>query len=242
MDFRLFPAIDLKGGQAVRLRQGRMEEATVYFPNPAEAAEQWLAQGASWLHVVDLDGAFAGAPRNLAAIQAICAAAQACGARVQVGGGLRDLPAIESALQAGVYRVIIGSKALGSDLVAEAVRAFGAEHVICGIDARGGLVATDGWVNVSSVTALELAQRLAALGISEVVYTDIARDGMLAGPNFAATEALARDAGLGVIASGGVSSLEDVARLRALPGVAGAILGKALYEGKMDLAAALRLL
>ena len=240
MAFRLFPAIDLKGGQAVRLRQGRMEEATVYFPDPAAAAAQWLAQGADWLHVVDLDGAFAGAPRNLAAIQAICAVAAARGARVQVGGGLRELSAIEAALQAGVYRVIIGSKALGGDLVSRAITTFGAEHVICGIDARGGLVATDGWVNVSSVTATELAQNLAVLGVGEVVYTDIARDGTLAGPNFAATAALAAAAGLGVIASGGVTSLDDIARLKVMPGVTGAILGKALYEGKIDLATALR--
>lgn len=239
--FLLLPAIDLKEGKAVRLKQGRMEDATVYYPDPTDAASRWLEGGAQALHVVDLDGAIAGQPQNLAAIGAICAVCAQRSVPVQLGGGLRSLAAIAAALAAGVSRVIIGSKALGSDLVEQALARFGPDAVICGIDARNGLVATDGWVNVSTTTAVELAGRLQKLGVCEVVYTDISRDGMLGGPNFDATARLAADSGLGVIASGGVSSLDDVRRLLTIPGVSGAILGKALYEGTLSLPEALAL-
>lgn len=238
MQFQLYPAIDLKDGQAVRLLQGRMADATVYNPDPADAARRWVSAGATWLHVVDLDGAFAGASRNLGAVKAIAAAAE--GVPVQLGGGLRSLEAVEAALDAGVSRVIIGTSALSGDLVAQAVARFGPERVVVGIDAKGGMVATGGWVEVSSVKATDLAVRVGAAGVRTVIYTDISKDGMMAGPNFDEMAVMGRT-GLGIIASGGVSSLPDIQRLMAIPGVTGAILGKALYTGAVDLKEALAL-
>lgn len=238
MRFELYPAIDLKDGQAVRLLQGRMEDATVYNPDPAGAARRWVEQGARWLHVVDLNGAFAGASHNLDAVKAIVAAAN--GVPVQLGGGLRSLEAIETALNAGVTRVIIGTKALQGDLVAQAVARLGAGRVVVGIDAKGGMVATDGWVNVTGVKATDLAARVGAAGVENVIYTDISKDGMMAGPNFAEMAVMGQT-GLSIIASGGVSSLDDVRRLMAIPGVGGAILGKAIYTGAVDLEEALAL-
>ncbi len=238
MQFDLYPAIDLKEGQVVRLKQGRMEEATVFDPDPARAAARWVEKGARWLHVVDLDGAFAGGSRNLQAVREIVRAAS--GARVQLGGGLRSLEAMEKALSLGVSRVIIGTRALEGDLVARAVERFGPERVIVGIDARGGMVATNGWVEVTDVRATDLARRVAAAGVSTAIYTDIARDGMLAGPNFDELAAMGRT-GLAVIASGGIASLADIRRLMSIPGVAGAVLGKALYTGAVDLEEAIRL-
>ena len=238
MSFELYPAIDLKEGQAVRLLQGRMADATVYNPNPADAARGWVEAGARWLHVVDLDGAFAGASQNLAAVKAIVGAAG--DVPVQLGGGLRSLAAIETALAAGVARVIIGTRALDGDLVAEAVARFGAERVVVGIDAKGGMVATDGWVNVSEVRAVELGARVGEAGVRSLIYTDIAKDGMMAGPNFAEMATMGQT-GLGIIASGGVSSLDDIRRLMGIPGVTGAILGKAIYTGAIDLKEALAL-
>lgn len=238
MPFELYPAIDLKDGQAVRLLQGRMADATVYNPDPADAARGWVEAGARWLHVVDLDGAFAGSSQNLKAVRAIVGAAG--DVPVQLGGGLRSLEAIETALAAGVTRVIIGTKALAGDLVTEAVARFGPERVVVGIDAKGGLVATDGWVNVSEIRAVDLAARVGAAGVRSLIYTDIAKDGMMAGPNFAEMAAMG-ETGLGIIASGGVSSLEDIRRLMTIPGVTGAILGKAIYTGAIDLKEALAL-
>ncbi|HLN63333.1 MAG TPA: 1-(5-phosphoribosyl)-5-[(5-phosphoribosylamino)methylideneamino]imidazole-4-carboxamide isomerase [Symbiobacteriaceae bacterium] len=238
MRFTLYPAIDLKNGQAVRLLQGRMEDATVFNPDPANAAARWVAGGAPWLHVVDLDGAFAGASQNLPAVQAIVTTA--AGVPVQLGGGLRSLEAMETALQVGVTRVIIGTKALEGALVAEAVKRFGAERVVVGIDAKNGLVATDGWVNVSSVKAVDLAARVGEAGVRTIIYTDISKDGMMAGPNFAEMAAMGRT-GLSIIASGGVSSLDDIKRLMAIDGVDGAILGKAIYTGAINLEEALEL-
>ncbi|MDB4897668.1 MAG: hisA [Firmicutes bacterium] len=240
MRFELYPAIDLKEGQAVRLRQGRMADATVYNPDPADAARGWLAQGARWLHVVDLDGAFAGASQNLAAVRAITTVAGDVGVPVQLGGGLRSLEAIDRALGAGVSRVIIGTKALGGDMVAQAVARFGADRIVVGIDARGGMVATEGWVNVSDVSAADLARTVGTAGVRTVIYTDISKDGMMAGPNFAEMAVMGQT-GLSIIASGGVSSIDDIARLRSLEGVTGAILGKALYTGAIDLKEALSL-
>ncbi len=238
MSFELYPAIDIKEGQAVRLRQGRMEEATVYNPDPAAAARRWVEAGARWLHVVDLDGAFAGASRNLEAVRAIVAAAGEV--PVQLGGGLRSLEAIEAALEAGVRRVIIGTKALEGDLVAQAVARFGQDRIVVGIDARNGMVATDGWVNVSTVKATELAARVGATGVRSIIYTDISKDGMMAGPNFDEIAVMGRT-GLSIIASGGVASLDDIRRLMSIPGVTGAVLGKALYTGAVDLKEALAL-
>jgi phosphoribosylformimino-5-aminoimidazole carboxamide ribotide isomerase len=240
MPFELYPAIDLKEGQAVRLLQGRMADAIVYNPDPADAARGWVGQGARRLHVVDLDGAFAGASRNLEAVRAIAAVAAGAGVSVQLGGGLRSLEAIEGALAAGVARVIIGTKALDGDLVAMAVARFGGDRIVVGIDARGGKVATDGWVNVSDVKATDLAHRVGEAGVRTIIYTDISKDGMMAGPNFAEMEAMGRT-GLSIIASGGVSSVDDIRRLMAIAGVSGAILGKAIYTGAIDLKEALSL-
>ncbi|MGE5672684.1 MAG: 1-(5-phosphoribosyl)-5-[(5-phosphoribosylamino)methylideneamino]imidazole-4-carboxamide isomerase [Mycobacterium leprae] len=237
MSFQLYPAIDLKDGQAVRLQQGRMADATVYNPDPADAAKRWVEAGARYLHVVDLDGAFAGDSRNLPAVKAILASAG--GVPVQLGGGLRSLEAIDQVLTAGVSRVIIGTKALAGDLVAEAVRRFGGERIVVGIDAKGGMVATDGWVNVTGVKATELASRVQAAGVRTIIYTDISKDGMMAGPNFAEM-AVMGGTGAGIIASGGISSLADLQQLLTIPGVTGAILGKALYNGAVDLKEALQ--
>jgi phosphoribosylformimino-5-aminoimidazole carboxamide ribotide isomerase len=236
MSFTLYPAIDLKDGQAVRLLQGRMADATVYNPDPADAARRWVAEGAPWLHVVDLDGAFAGASRNLEAVRKITGFKTP----VQLGGGMRSLVAMQAAFEAGVTRIIIGSKALDGDLVAQAVRKFGPDRIIVGIDAKNGLVATDGWVNVSTVIATELAAQVQAQGVTTIIYTDISKDGMMAGPNFAEMAAMGAT-GARIIASGGVSSLDDIRRLMAIPGVTGAILGKAIYTGAIDLKEALAL-
>lgn len=240
MRFELFPAIDIKNGQAVRLVQGRREKTTVYDRDPAEAARRWVAKGVRWLHVVDLDGAFAGASRSLEAVRAIVAAATAGSVLVQLGGGLRTLEAVEAALEAGVTRVIIGTKALRGDLVAEAVAKFGPYRVVVGIDAKGGRVATNAWTNVTNVRATDLALKVGEMGVRTIIYTDIARDGMMTGPNFAEMAAMGRT-GLSVIASGGVSSLADIQKLMEIPGVVGAIVGKALYTGAVDLEEALAL-
>lgn len=237
MRFELFPAIDLKDGQVVRLRQGRMDEATVYGADPAGVAARWAAAGARWVHVVDLDGARHGRPQNGNAVRAIVEALPP-GVRVQLGGGLRSLDAVAAALELGVCRAIIGTSALEGDLAAQAVERFGPDRVAVSIDARDGLVATRGWVEVTEVRAVDLAARMKAAGVRTIIYTDIATDGMLTGPNFAELEVMGRS-GLDVIASGGVSSLADIRRLMAIPGVAGAILGKALYTGAVDLAEAL---
>lgn len=238
MRFEIYPAIDLKEGQVVRLLQGRLEEATVYSADPAEVARRWADAGARWIHVVDLDGAFAGGSRNLDAVRRIVEAAG--GVKIQLGGGLRTLEAMERALSLGVSRVIIGTSALEGDLVARAVERFGEGRVVVGIDARGGMVATRGWVEVTRVRATDLARRVAEAGVRTVVYTDIAKDGMMAGPNFAEMAEMGRT-GLSIIASGGVSSLADIQKLMEIPGVDGAILGKALYTGAVDLKEAVEL-
>lgn len=238
MRFDLYPAIDLKEGQVVRLKQGRMEDATVYNSDPAQAAYRWIEMGANWIHVVDLDGAFAGASRNLRAVEQIVQAA--CGAKVQLGGGLRSLEAMEAALSLGVSRVIIGTSALSGDLVARAVERFGADRVVVGIDARSGMVATNGWVDVTRVRAVDLAHTVGAAGVTTLIYTDIAKDGMMAGPNFDEMAIMGRT-GLSILASGGISSLDDIRRLMSIPGVDGAILGKALYTGAVDLEEAISL-
>jgi phosphoribosylformimino-5-aminoimidazole carboxamide ribotide isomerase len=238
MRFTLYPAIDLKDGQAVRLTQGRMAEATVYDPDPAAAARRWVEAGAPWLHVVDLDGAFAGESRNLAAVRAVVAAAGSV--PVQLGGGLRTLAAMEAALEAGVTRVIIGTRALEGDLVARALARFGPDRVVVGIDARDGLVATQGWVHVTGVRAVDLARQVRDAGVRTIIYTDISKDGMMAGPNLAEMRIMGAT-GLEVIASGGVSTLADIQALMAIPGITGAVLGKALYTGAVDLKEALAL-
>lgn len=232
MNFTLYPAIDLKGGQVVRLKRGDMAQATVYAADPAQQAAAFAAQGFTWLHVVDLDGAFAGKPANAEAVARILAATPM---PVQLGGGIRNMPTIEAWLAGGVTRVILGSAAVKNPhLVREACRAFPG-RVAVGIDARGGMVATEGWAETSTLTARDMALRLEDAGAAAIIYTDIDRDGMLSGVNLEATRELARALMTPVIASGGVASIEDVRALKAAEddGIAGAILGRSLYEGRI---------
>jgi phosphoribosylformimino-5-aminoimidazole carboxamide ribotide isomerase len=237
----IYPAIDIKGGRCVRLMQGRADQETVYAENPADVALEFRAAGSEWVHVVDLDGAFSGEPRNLTAVQAIAAV----GMRVQLGGGLRTLAAVERAIGFGVSRVVIGTRAAESEtFVAGLVQAFG-KKIAVGIDAKNGQVAVKGWVATANMSALALAQRMDALGVQTLIHTDIGTDGMLTGPNYAAQEAMLAAGKFGVIASGGVSRREDVIELAALarryPNLDGVIVGKALYEKRVDLADLLRL-
>lgn len=234
----IIPAIDLKDGQCVRLRQGRMDDATVFSDDPVATAAHWVAQGARRLHLVDLNGAFAGKPVNGDAVRAIARAHPEL--PIQIGGGIRSADTIEAYLGAGVCYVIIGTQAVREpDFVTRVCREF-PSRIIVGIDASAGLVATDGWAEVSEVKAVDLARRFAADGVSAIVYTDIERDGMMQGVNVAATVALAQAGGIPVIASGGVTGLDDIRALKAVAGqgILGAITGRAIYEGTLDLAAA----
>ena len=231
----LYPAIDLKDGACVRLRRGAMSEATVFNREPADQARKFAAAGAAWLHLVDLDGAFAGKPVNRAAVEAILVAVTI---PCQLGGGIRDLATIEGWLAAGVVRVILGTVALKNPaLVKEACLKFPG-RVALGIDAKGGKVAVEGWAETSELSALDLAQRFADAGASAVIFTDVDRDGLMGGVNVAATAHLAAALPIPVIASGGVAGLDDLAAL-AKTKVAGCIIGRALYDGGLDLAAAL---
>lgn len=235
----LYPAIDLKDGQCVRLLRGDMQAATVFGDDPAAQARAFAAAGAEWLHLVDLNGAFAGRPVNAPAVAAIL---DAVSIPVQLGGGIRDMATIEDWLARGVARVILGTVAVEQpELVREAARAFPGAIAV-GIDARAGRVATRGWAEETRVMATDLARSFADDGVAAIIYTDIDRDGAMEGPNIPATEALARAVGIPVIASGGVSSLADLEALKATGVVAGAISGRALYDGAIDLAAALALL
>jgi phosphoribosylformimino-5-aminoimidazole carboxamide ribotide isomerase len=237
----LFPAIDLKDGQCVRLKLGDMGAATVYNADPAAQARAFEEQGFEWLHLVDLDGAFAGRSVNGAAVDAILAATRN---PVQLGGGIRTLEHIEGWLSKGLARVILGTAAVRNPaLVKEACRRFPGK-ISVGIDARGGKVAVEGWAEASSLCAIELARRFEGAGVAAIVYTDIDRDGALAGVNVEATAALARALSTPVIASGGVASLTDLERLKPheADGIAGVICGRALYDGRIEPQAALRFL
>lgn len=233
----LYPAIDLKDGQCVRLYKGAMDQATVFSDAPAEQAGAFAEQGAEWLHLVDLNGAFAGAPVNAAAVEAILAAVNI---PCQLGGGIRDMATIAGWLEKGLRRVILGTVAVEEpDLVRLAAREFPGQ-VAVGIDARNGRVATRGWAEETEIEVTELAHRFEDAGVAAIIYTDIDRDGAMQGPNVAATAALARAVSLPVIASGGVSSLADLIALRDCGApLDGAISGRALYDGKLDLAEAL---
>ena len=236
----VIPAIDLKEGKCVRLEQGLMEKDTVYGHDPAAQARIWQQQGGELLHIVDLDGAFAGVPRNKAAIAAIV---QAIDIPTELGGGIRDLATIEAYLALGIDRVILGTVAKENPaLVQEACRLFPG-RIVVGIDAKGGLVAVRGWAEVTEKNATTMAREMEGFGVSAIIYTDIARDGMLQGPNLEATQALAEAISIPVIASGGVSSLQDIENLMAIEasGVVGVITGKAIYTGALDLRAAVAL-
>jgi phosphoribosylformimino-5-aminoimidazole carboxamide ribotide isomerase len=237
----LIPAIDLKDGRCVRLRQGRMEDETIFADDPVEMADRWAAAGARRLHLVDLNGAFAGAPVNGAAIRAIAAAHPEL--PIQVGGGIRDEATIAAYLAAGVRWCIIGTQAVKEPaFVARACQAFPG-HVIVGLDARDGQVAIQGWAELTPHRVEDLARRFEGDGVSAIVYTDIGRDGMMTGPNVEATRALARAIRIPVIASGGITNLDDIRALCAVAasGITGAITGRAIYAGTLDFAAGQRL-
>lgn len=232
----LYPAIDLKDGQAVRLVHGDMDRATVFNDDPAGQARTFVEAGCTWLHLVDLNGAFAGTPVNAAPVEAIL---QSCKVPAQLGGGIRDMATIEAWLDKGLARVILGTVAVENpDLVRQAARAFPGQ-VAVGIDARGGKVATKGWAEETDVTATELAKSFEDAGVAAIIYTDIMRDGAMGGPNITATADLARAVSIPVIASGGVSSLADLVALKDTGVIDGAISGRALYDGALDLGEAL---
>jgi phosphoribosylformimino-5-aminoimidazole carboxamide ribotide isomerase len=238
MPLTLYPAIDLKAGQVVRLKRGEMDQATVYAEDPAAQAKTFAEAGFGWLHVVDLDGAFAGKPANAEAVRLILAAMEL---PVQLGGGIRDMETVEAWLATGIRRVILGSAAVKDpDFVRAACRAHPG-RIALGIDARGGMVATEGWAETSDMTAQDLALAFEDAGAAAIIYTDIDRDGMLGGVNVAATAALAARVRMPVIASGGVASIEDIRALKAAPGIEGVIIGRALYDGRIDPAEALAL-
>lgn len=229
----IIPAIDLKDGQCVRLTQGNMHQATVYSNNPAEMARKWQDQGAHMLHVVDLNGAFEGEPKNLGHVEAIV---NAVSIPVQVGGGIRSLDTVRMYLGAGAKRVVMGTTALTNRQLVEEILEVFPERVVVAIDAKNGLVATDGWKTVTGITAREAIISLEGLALAAVMYTDIAKDGMMAGPNLLSLKLIVDASPVPVIASGGIASLDDIAAIKALgPKVEGIILGKALYEGKIDL-------
>ncbi len=236
----LYPAIDLKDGNCVRLYKGEMSQATVFSDDPAAQARAFQDAGCEWLHLVDLNGAFAGAPVNGAAVEAILSAISV---PAQLGGGIRDMATIERWLDKGLARVILGTVAVENpDLVCEAARRFPGA-VAVGIDARGGRVATKGWAEETDIEVTDLARRFEDAGVAAIIYTDIDRDGAMQGPNVAATAALARAVSIPVIASGGVSSLDDLIALRDCGApLNGAISGRALYDGAIDLGEALRVL
>ena len=232
----LYPAIDLKDGQAVRLLHGEMDSATVFNEDPAAQAQAFALAGCEWLHLVDLNGAFAGEPVNAAPVEAILKSVKV---PTQLGGGIRDIATIETWLEKGLSRVILGTVAVENpELVRDAARRFPG-HVAVGIDARGGRVATKGWAEETNVDATDLAKSFEDAGVAAIIYTDINRDGAMGGPNVEATEAMARAVSIPVIASGGVSSLADLTALKATGVISGAISGRALYDGAIDLTEAL---
>ena len=235
---QLYPAIDMKNGQCVRLRQGAFKDLTIYSDAPEKVAAHWQEKGASFLHLVDLDGALAGYSVNEEVIRRI---ADTVSIPIEIGGGIRSKEAVERMLDLGVRRVIIGTKAAEHpEFLRDMVRTFGEEAIVAGVDAKDGMVAVEGWEKVSSLTASDLCLTMKEYGVRHIVYTDISRDGMLSGPNVEATRKLTEETGLDIIASGGVSCMEDLKCLHEA-GIRGAVIGKALYENRIDLAEAVRL-
>lgn len=234
----VIPAIDIRAGRVVRLRQGDYNRETVYAGLPSEAAAKWEAAGAGMIHVVDLDGALRGKSVNLSVVTDI---AKRVKAKIELGGGLRDEASISAALKAGAYRVVIGTGALNKDFLASCVKKFG-DRIVVGIDAKDGMVRTKGWTESSDINALDLAREIERLGVKTVIYTDIATDGMLKGPNIKALSILLDSVKMDVIASGGVSSIDDIMKLKAVgkDNLAGVIIGKALYEDTIDLKEAIK--
>lgn len=232
----IIPAIDLKGGKCVRLRQGRADDSTIYGDDPVEMARHWQAEGGKFLHVVDLDGAFNGAPAHADVVAKIAAALDI---PVEIGGGLRTDGHVKAMLDAGVARVILGTRALADEAaLRRLVALYGGEKIAVGIDARGGLVQVKGWVETSGTQATDLARRVSDIGVGTIIYTDTATDGMLTGPNLEAMDRICEAASCGVVASGGISSAANIRALAALgrKNLVGAIVGKALYEGKATIA------
>ncbi|MBL8153511.1 MAG: 1-(5-phosphoribosyl)-5-[(5-phosphoribosylamino)methylideneamino]imidazole-4-carboxamide isomerase [Anaerolineae bacterium] len=228
----IYPAIDLRGGQVVRLKEGDPSRQTIFSDDPLATARAWIDQGAAWIHMVNLDGAFASANQNGLVLEAVAR----LGTPVQFGGGLRSLPDIDEAIQRGASRVVLGTAAVQNpDLVRDVVAQYGTERVCVALDARDGKVATHGWQQTAELTPLELGRQMAALGVRHALYTDVSRDGGLQGVNIAATVELAEATGLQVIASGGVSTLDDIRALAASGKVAGAVIGMALYEKRFSL-------
>ena len=234
----LIPAIDLKDGKCVRLKQGRMEDDTVFSDDPVAVASHWVERGARRLHLVDLNGAFAGEPVNGEIVKAIAKAHPDL--PIQIGGGIRSPEIIQAYLDAGVQWVIIGTKAVNEPAFVKAMCEQFPGHIIVGLDAKDGKVATDGWANVTDVDVIDLAKQFENDGVSAIVYTDISRDGMMQGVNVEATAALAEEGGIPVIASGGVANMDDLKRLATVAdkGILGAITGRAIYEGTLDVAEA----
>ncbi len=233
----IIPAIDLKDGQCVRLMQGNLHQATVYSDDPVATARKWQDQGAQLLHVVDLNGAFEGEPKNLSHVEAIV---NAVSIPVQVGGGIRSMDTVRMYLGAGAKRVVMGTTALRHRQLVEEILEVFPERVVVSIDAKNGLVATDGWKTVTDVSARDAITSLAGLPLAAVMYTDIAKDGMMAGPNLPSLKVMVEASPVPIIASGGISTLDDIKAIKALgPKVEGVILGKSLYEGKIDLAQAI---
>lgn len=235
---KLYPAIDLKDGKCVRLLQGDYNEVTVYGNHPGEMAKKWENLGGDFLHIVDLDGAKAGKGINEAAIKEIVSSVSI---PIELGGGIRSIEDIKLQLDRGVHRVILGSAAIKNRaLVKEAIDTFGAEKIVVGVDAKGGMVAIEGWLEVTDTTALAFCKELEKMGVQTVIYTDIAKDGMMQGPNIEETKKLVEETNLQIVASGGVSSLEDLKALEKI-GVHGAIIGKAIYTGAIKLEEAVAL-
>ncbi len=235
LNMRIYPAVDIRGGRCVRLHQGRKDEETVYYADPTEPARLWKNAGAEWVHVVDLDGAFEGVPKNQNAVRRIVET----GLKVEMGGGMRDPYSVARAFELGVSRVVIGTRACESEeFVAGLVEKFG-DRIAVGIDARDGKVAVKGWVDTTEVSALAMAKRMVDLGVRIIIYTDIATDGTLTGPNFETQEQMLQSVSARIIASGGVARREDIIRFteiaRAYGNLDGVIVGKALYDGKVNL-------